>query len=128
DDDDENENNGKRDKKSRPTRHTDANRRRNTDFSATKRRQVTQEYQKPDDMFHLFFVNDNYYYFFRLHQLLYERLLKMFQQSLRLIEEDDGSQRNRPLSIASVLRTSNRRKFAFLEFNSVNEENTKYKI
>ncbi|CAF0962194.1 unnamed protein product [Rotaria magnacalcarata] len=119
DDDDENENNGKRDKKSRPTRHTDANRRRNTDFSATKRRQVTQEYQKPDDMFHLFFVNDNYYYFFRLHQLLYERLLKMFQQSLRLIEEDDGSQRNRPLSIASVLRTSNRPNITVDEYYSV---------
>ncbi|CAF3412974.1 unnamed protein product [Rotaria socialis] len=119
DDDDENENNGKRDKKSRPTRHTDANRRRNTDFSATKRRQVAQEYQKPDDMFHLFFVNDNYYYFFRLHQLLYERLLKMFQQSLRLIEEDDGSQRNRPLSIASILRTSNRPNITVDEYYSV---------
>ena len=31
-------------------------------------------------MFHLFFVNDNHYYFFRLHQLLCERLLKIFQQ------------------------------------------------
>jgi histone deacetylase complex regulatory component SIN3 len=61
-------------------------------------------------MFHLFFVNDNYYYFFRLHQLLCERLLKIFQQSVRLIEQENTSQRNRPSSTASALRLSNRRK------------------
>ncbi len=59
-------------------------------------------------MFHLFFVNDNYYYFFRLHQLLCERLLKMFQQSLRLIEQENHSQTHRSTSVASVLRLSNR--------------------
>ncbi|CAF4001433.1 unnamed protein product [Rotaria sp. Silwood2] len=119
DDDAENENNTKRDKKSRPIRYTDTNRRRNTDFSATKSRQFSQENQKPDDMFHLFFINDNYYYFFRLHQLLCERLLKMFQQSLRLIEQDNGSQRNRSLSIASVLRLSNRSNVSVEEYYSV---------
>lgn len=61
-------------------------------------------------MFHLFFVNDNYYYFFRLHQLLCERLLKMYQQSLRLIEQETSSQRNRATSSsASALRLTNRR-------------------
>ena len=66
-------------------------------------------------MFHLFLVNDNYYYFFRLHQLLCERLLKMFQQSLRLIEQDSreskdsGSHRHRPSpSAAAAFRGSNR--------------------
>ena len=44
-DDDEDEN--KRDKKSRPTRHTDTNRRRNTESSTAKPRQLAQEYQKP---------------------------------------------------------------------------------
>ncbi len=44
-DDDEDEN--KRDKKSRPTRHTDANRRRNVESSTAKPRQLAQEYQKP---------------------------------------------------------------------------------
>jgi hypothetical protein len=44
-DDDEDEN--KRDKKSRPARHTDANRRRNTESSTAKPRQLAQEYQKP---------------------------------------------------------------------------------
>ncbi|UJR08308.1 hypothetical protein I4U23_012579 [Adineta vaga] len=111
-DDDEDEN--KRDKKSRPTRHTDTNRRRNTESSTVKPRQLAQEYQKPDDMFHLFFVNDNYYFFFRLHQLLCERLLKMFQQSVRLIEQetrelnDNNAQRNRQPSVAALLRMSNR--------------------
>ncbi len=67
-------------------------------------------------MFHLFFVNDNYYFFFRLHQLLCERLLKMFQQSLRLIEQENqelneqNSQRNRQPSVAALLRLANRRK------------------
>ncbi|CAF3413330.1 unnamed protein product [Rotaria sp. Silwood1] len=119
DDDAENENNTKRDKKSRPIRYTDTNRRRNLDLSTTKSRQISQEYQKPDDMFHLFFVNDNYYYFFRLHQLLCERLLKMFQQSLRLIEQDNGSQRNRSPSIASVFRLSNRPNISVEEYYSV---------
>jgi paired amphipathic helix protein Sin3a len=70
-------------------------------------------------MFHLFFVNDNYYFFFRLHQLLCERLLKMFQQSLRLIEQETrelnetNSQTNRQPSVASLLRLSNRRKFIY---------------
>jgi paired amphipathic helix protein Sin3a len=65
-------------------------------------------------MFHLFLVNDNYYYFFRLHQLLCERLLKMFQQSLRLIEQDNQSQRTRSTSsVASVLRLSNRGSYSF---------------
>ncbi len=65
-------------------------------------------------MFHLFFVNDNYYYFFRLHQILCERLLKIYQQSLRLIEQENTSQRNRSSSTASVLRLSNRGKFICL--------------
>ena len=43
DDDDEN----KREKKSRPTRHTDTNRRHNTEYSTAKPRQIAQEYQKP---------------------------------------------------------------------------------
>ena len=65
-------------------------------------------------MFHLFFVNDNYYYFFRLHQLLCERLLKMFQQSVRLIDQESrelnetNSQRNRQPSVAALLRLSNK--------------------
>ena len=67
-------------------------------------------------MFHLFFVNDNYYFFFRLHQLLCERLLKMFQQSVRLIEQEtreineNNSQRNKQPSVAALLRLTNRRK------------------
>jgi hypothetical protein len=44
--------------------------------------------------------------------------LKMFQQSLRLIEQESSSQRNRPTSAASVLRLSNRRK-------SIHSENKK---
>ena len=123
----------KRDRKSRPTRHTDSNRRRNTESSTGRSRSTTREQQQAvgltgaespldlacfshqDDMFHLFLVNDNYYYFFRLHQLLCERLLKMFQQSLRLIEQDSreskdsGSHRHRPSpSAAAAFRASNR--------------------
>ncbi|CAF2052224.1 unnamed protein product [Rotaria magnacalcarata] len=114
DEEDDDEDESKRDKKSRPARHTDANRRRNNESSTAKPRLLAQEYQKPDDMFHLFFVNDNYYYFFRLHQLLCERLLKMFQQSLRLIEQENreltenNAQCNRQPSVAALLRLANR--------------------
>ena len=44
-DDDEDEN--KRDRKSRPARHTDTNRRRNNELSSAKPRLLAQEYQKP---------------------------------------------------------------------------------
>ena len=73
-------------------------------------------------MFHLFFVNDNYYYFFRLHQLLCDRLLKMFQQSLHLIEQEQrelnetNPQFQRQPSVAALLRLSNRRKTFFVSF------------
>ena len=66
-------------------------------------------------MFHLFFVNDNYYYFFRLHQLLCERLLKMYQQSVRLIDQENresnetNTQRQQEPSVATLLRLSSRR-------------------
>ncbi|CAF1233447.1 unnamed protein product [Rotaria sordida] len=114
DEEDDDEDESRRDKKSRPTRHTDTNRRRNNESLTARPRQLAQEYQKPDDMFHLFFVNDNYYFFFRLHQLLCERLLKMFQQSLRLIEQENRElnennlQRNRQPSVATLLRLANR--------------------
>jgi hypothetical protein len=39
----------------------------------------------------------------------------MFQQSIRLIEQESSSQRNRPTSAASVLRLSNRREFIHFE-------------
>ena len=67
-------------------------------------------------MFHLFFVNDNYYYFFRLHQLLCERLTKISQQSARLIEQetlekkDYNTQRGRiSASSSAAARSTSRR-------------------
>ena len=44
---DEDEDDTKREKKSRPARHTDTNRRRNTENSTVKPRQIASEYQKP---------------------------------------------------------------------------------
>ena len=44
---DDEEDEAKRDKKSRPARHTDTNRRRNTESSTNKPRPLAQEYQKP---------------------------------------------------------------------------------
>ncbi|CAF0839927.1 unnamed protein product [Didymodactylos carnosus] len=112
DEDEEAENNNgnkRKDKKSRATRHhTDANRRRNVESSA-KPKPIPQ--QTEDDMYRLFLVNDNWYYFFRLHQLLCDRLLKIYQQSLRLIEQESkelrDNNRNRT-STATLLRLSNR--------------------
>ncbi|CAF0785384.1 unnamed protein product [Didymodactylos carnosus] len=123
DDEDEepenNNNNNRKDKKSRPMRHhTDANRRRNTE-SVSKPKAIPQ--QTADDMYRLFLVNDNWYYFFRLHQLLCERLLKIYQQSLRLIEQeskelkDNSNNRNRT-STATLLRLSNKPSVPVEEF------------
>lgn len=56
----------KRDKKSRPGRYTDTNRRRNMEASSTKSRQIAPEYQKPVRIILYLLVSFFLYFVFNL--------------------------------------------------------------
>ncbi|KAL5019521.1 hypothetical protein ScPMuIL_002413 [Solemya velum] len=57
-----------------------------------------------DDVYSLFFVNNNWYLFFRLHQILCDRLHRIFMHALKLAEEDAQCQKERKESTAIALR------------------------
>lgn len=58
----------------------------------------------PDDSYALFFVNNNWYLFFRLHNILCERLAKMYEKAQILIAEDAKEKASRKQSTAVALR------------------------
>lgn len=49
---------------------------------------VGQKLRGTDDAYNLFFVNNYWYIFFRLHRILCSRLLKIYTQAEKQIEED----------------------------------------
>ncbi|XP_013418836.1 paired amphipathic helix protein Sin3a isoform X2 [Lingula anatina] len=57
-----------------------------------------------DDHCNVFFVNNNWYLFFRLHQLLCERLGKIYGHALQIIEEEAKCKHDRKESTAVALR------------------------
>ncbi|XP_033099647.1 paired amphipathic helix protein Sin3a-like isoform X2 [Anneissia japonica] len=54
---------------------------------------VNGEQWQSDDVYHLFFVNNNWYLFFRLHNILCERLNKMYKRALIISETEGGIHR-----------------------------------
>ncbi|XP_071943532.1 paired amphipathic helix protein Sin3a-like isoform X2 [Antedon mediterranea] len=50
---------------------------------------INGEQWQANDVYHLFFVNNNWYLFFRLHNILCERLNKMYKRA-RIIAETEG--------------------------------------
>ncbi|WAR30203.1 SIN3A-like protein [Mya arenaria] len=56
-----------------------------------------------DDLYSLFFVNNNWYLFFRLHQVLCERLYTIFLHSQKVAEEEAQCRKDRKESTANVL-------------------------
>lgn len=65
----------------------------------------------PDDVYALFFVNDYWYYFFRLHYTLCERLSKMHKHALDIAAENAAQQINKDDSPSNKLRLKNTGKF-----------------
>lgn len=61
----------------------------------------------PDDVYALFFVNDYWYYFFRLHYTLCERLSKMHKHALDIAAEEAALQINKDDSPSNKLRLKN---------------------
>ena len=57
-----------------------------------------------DDIYSLFFVNNNWYLFFRLHQLLVERLHTIYLHSQKIAEEEALCRKDRKESTAIALR------------------------
>nr|XP_022306846.1 paired amphipathic helix protein Sin3a-like isoform X1 [Crassostrea virginica]XP_022306847.1 paired amphipathic helix protein Sin3a-like isoform X1 [Crassostrea virginica] len=57
-----------------------------------------------DDVYSLFFVNNNWYLFFRLHQILCERLYKIYTYSVKIAAEEAQCRKDRKESTAIALR------------------------
>ncbi|XP_068710577.1 paired amphipathic helix protein Sin3a-like isoform X1 [Montipora foliosa] len=57
-----------------------------------------------DDAYNLIYVNNNWYLLFRLHQMLCERLLKMYQQSVMIAEGEASDKQQRKQATAIALR------------------------
>ena len=58
----------------------------------------------PDDQYALFFVNNNWYLFFRLHHILCERLGKMYERANIMAAEEAKEKLDRKQSTAVALR------------------------
>lgn len=57
------------------------------------------------DLYSLFFVNNNWYLFFRLHQLLCDRLCQIYTQAVKIAEEEaNAKKKGRKESTAIALR------------------------
>ncbi|ELT88117.1 hypothetical protein CAPTEDRAFT_177539 [Capitella teleta] len=62
------------------------------------------ESDQPGDRYHIIFVNNNWYIFLRLHNLLSERLSKIHRQAQIFAEEENLSKKERKESTAIALR------------------------
>ena len=98
----------KRDKKA--TRHTDTNKRRLTDADNERPKDVPEEYKSPEDMYRLFFVDDHWYYFFRYHQVLCERLTTIYKHSQIAAEQEYNDAKTRQEPVAEALKLRNKSK------------------
>lgn len=70
---------------------------------------------KPDEEYSLFYVNDYWYYFFRLHYILCERLSKMHKHAINLAAEEASQKLNKESSPSTQLRLRNNRTSIWLE-------------
>ena len=91
---------------SNAARHTDTNKRRLTDVDHTT--SLPHEYKTPEDMYRLFYVDEHWYLFFRYHQILCERLYKIYKHSMQLAEQEAIDSKNRDQSVAEALKLRNK--------------------
>ena len=67
---------------------------------------AAQKLRGTDDAYNLFFVNNNWYIFFRLHHILCSRLLRIYGQAEKQIEED-AREREREREVLGLKREKN---------------------
>ncbi|CAF0772019.1 unnamed protein product [Brachionus calyciflorus] len=91
-----------------PTRHTDTNKRRLTDSEFDKIKDLPNEYKSPEDMYRLLYVDEHWYLFFRYHQILCERLFKIYKHSQHLAEQELIDAKYRDQSVAEMLKLRNK--------------------
>jgi paired amphipathic helix protein Sin3a len=61
-------------------------------------------------MYRLFYINDHWYLFFRYHQILCERLHKIYKHSLNIAEHEHNDRRMREQSVAEALKLRSKTK------------------
>ena len=66
-----------------------------------------------DDTYTMFMANNNWYLFFRLHQILCERLNKMYSQALAITADESKERKDRKESTAKALRLKPKSESAF---------------
>jgi hypothetical protein len=81
-------------------------------------------------MYRLLFVDDHWYLFFRYHQILCERLYKIYKHSINFAEQENNDAKTRQKSVADALKLRNKCKSMIvylLYFSFRNFQKTKNK-
>lgn len=91
-----------------PTIQVDTQRR---ETSFIKSPQQALQNKDPEDSYQMFYIDDKWYCFFRLHHILCQRLGSIYHRSKVLISEEEKERRDRKESTAIALRLKPRSKY-----------------
>lgn len=75
----------------------------------------------PEDSYQLFYIDDKWYCFFRLHHILCQRLGSIFERSKALIAEEEKERKDRKESTAIALRLKPRSKYRISSISSTHK-------
>jgi len=84
--------------------HQQSQQQQQRDSSFIKSPQQSLQNKDPEDSYHLFYTDDKWYCFFRLHHILCQRLGSIYERSKVLIAEEEKERRDRRESTAIALR------------------------
>lgn len=76
----------------------------NKDAQSIKSPQQSLQNKDPEDSYQLFYIDDKWYCFFRLHHILCQRLGTIYERSKVLIAEEEKERKDRKESTAIALR------------------------
>lgn len=82
----------------------ESRRRRCASPHGTEQQEQLEQQKEQDGIYNLFFVNNNWYFFLRLHQTLCSRLLKVYRQAERQLLEHRAEQSAERLLVAEGRR------------------------
>lgn len=98
----ENSNNKRGQEDANPTATSDTQQQKDTTF--LKSPQQTLQNKDPEDSYQLFYTDDKWYCFLRLHHILCQRLGSIHERSKVLIKEEEKERKDRKESTAIALR------------------------
>jgi paired amphipathic helix protein Sin3a len=93
---------------------------KSTEKEQTKSRTGSPSVPSSSQEYSLFFCNNNWYLFFRLHNILCDRLAKMYDRSQIIVAEEAKEKSNRKESTAIALRLKPKSKFSCAKVNRSN--------